>query len=463
MLADDRWAMTGDDGRWRAISVRTVTSVLVILTAGDALAQTPSAAAPTIQVGPNVYVSAGLEARPLTEPHLAAHPADPNHLLGATIVSSTTAAWSDEQHCAAFLSLDGGRTWTRHDFAVTVCGDPWVALTGQGTAVFTVLASHKSLPDSAPQLLVFVSRDGGRTWSEVPQSLGRGHDHQTATVDRDGNIYVLSGQGWRDADGKLRWTVFVARARAGRSYFDALHRFVPSNLNINAEGLAVLSNGAFVVSYSDFQRNVDEFRRGGILERGRTWIMVSRDRGETFSVPLFVTEQCGRSWTFLAADTSGGPHRDRLYHVCPNRDATAIQLHRSADRGEQWSDPILVEPAASKSGSRTHPQVAVNPSGVLGVSWLDTRDDPSGRCYAPYFTASRDGGQTFLPPARVAGSVSCPDSTHNGPAFQRWSKGGDYFGFAAAADGRFHVLWPDARSGRFQTWTGVVTVNAGRE
>lgn len=303
-----------------------------------------------------------------------------------------------------------------------------------------------------------MSPDGGRTWHDVPQALGRGHDHQTVTVDAEGTIYMLSGQGWRDADRKLRWTVFVARARAGRRHFDVLHRFFPSNLNINAEGLAVLSGGALVISYSDFQRNVDEFRSAGRLDRPRTWIIISRDRGETFSMPLFVTERCGSSWTFLAADTSNGAYRDRLYHVCPNREKTAIQVTYSANRGEQWSDPVVVESVATREGARTHPQVAVNAQGVVGVSWIDSRDDSSGRCHALYFTASWDGGQTFAPAQRVSSAPSCPDSTSNGPAFNRWPRGGDYYGLAAAADGRFHAFWADARSGRFQVWTAPVTV-----
>lgn len=67
----------------------------------------------------------------------------------------------------------------------------------------------------------------------------------------------------------------------------------------------------------------------------------------------------------------------------------------------------------------------------------------------------------FLPARRVASAVSCPDSARNGPPLQRWPRGGDYYGLAAAAaDGRFHALWSDARSGMMQLWTAAVTVNA---
>ncbi len=169
--------------------------LIALVTTLPALAQT----GPVIRVGENILVSRALEDRPLTEPHLVAHPTDRARLLGAAIVSSATAPWSTDQYCAAFLSQDGGRSWTRHDFPVLFCHDPWVALTFQGAAVFTALGRHLSLPDSAMRLLVFRSPDGGRSWHATPQSLGRAHDHQTVAADPKGGVFLLSGQGWRDA------------------------------------------------------------------------------------------------------------------------------------------------------------------------------------------------------------------------------------------------------------------------
>jgi hypothetical protein len=104
------------------------------------------------------------------------------------------------------------------------------------------------------------------------------------------------------------------------------------------------------------------------------------------------------------------------------------------------------------------PEVAVNKHGVIGVSWIDGRDDPSGRCDALYFTASLDGGETFLPERRVSSARSCPDSAANGGAFKRWPHGGDYYGLTAMADGRFHLFWADGRAGTFQLWAANVQV-----
>ncbi|MFW6079191.1 MAG: hypothetical protein ACODAE_06200, partial [Gemmatimonadota bacterium] len=89
----------------------------------------------------------------------------------------------------------------------------------------------------------------------------------------------------------------------------------------------------------------------------------------------------------------------------------------------------------------------------------DRRDDPSGECYAPYIAASSDGGETFSAPTRVAEEISCPDRDRLGFPGRRWPTGGDYFGLAPGADGRFHLLWPDARSGTYRLRSAAVSVD----
>lgn len=42
---------------------------------------------------------------------------------------------------------------------------------------------------------------------------------------------------------------------------------------------------------------------------------------------------------------------------------------------------------------------------------------------------------------------------------RRCPMGGDYFGWTAAADGRFHALWGDGRRGPFELWSTTVTVH----
>jgi hypothetical protein len=417
------------------------------------------------ELGEEVLVASGPNGRVLIEPHLATHPSDPDQLVGVSWVYPTEDGGRGAQQCATFRSTDGGLQWERQDLTSMGCGDPWISVSSRGIAVLTALGTHPSLPDSANHLLAFFSRDAGGSWHDVPQRLGEGHDGPRSLAAPDGTIYVVSGQAWRPGPEGSRFSIFLGRARPGRVYVDILPRLLPSNLNLNSDGFATLSDGTLVITYYDYQRPVPEggFRsRAGALEGRRLWAMVSEDEGHTFSIPFLMTEECWYRPTFLAADTSDGPFRDRLYNVCEGREQTSVLLAYSTDGGEVWSAPTPIEAPAREAGSRSEPQVTVNGRGVLGVVWMDGRDDPGGRCYAPYFAASSDGGLTFGPAVRVATELSCPDPALAGEAATgRWPRGGDYFGFAAGADGRFHLLWPDARDGAFELRTAAVSVRVG--
>jgi hypothetical protein len=90
--------------------------------------------------------------------------------------------------------------------------------------------------------------------------------------------------------------------------------------------------------------------------------------------------------------------------------------------------------------------IAVNPDGVLGVFYYSTEGQPDRQHFDTYFTASLDGGETFLPKARVSSQTSYPFGGGNlrpGPTVRtdarmtvlyttsglsRWPDGGDYIG-----------------------------------
>ncbi len=126
--------------RLRQFNVVAPTTVALAVVVGAASGQVQA-----IRVGPNLPLSQGLEQRPPREPHLAIHPTNPRHLLGAAMLGVVTDSFeemNDRLGCASFVSLDDGQTWDRHDFPLTNCYDPWVAITADGQAVFTALAIH---------------------------------------------------------------------------------------------------------------------------------------------------------------------------------------------------------------------------------------------------------------------------------------------------------------------------------
>ena len=107
----------------------------------------------------------------------------------------------------------------------------------------------------------------------------------------------------------------------------------------------------------------------------------------------------------------------------------------------------------------------MNRDGVVGVAWYDARNAGERYkhefvCLEIYFTASLDGGSTFLPEMKVSSEKSCPMRPQNEEVGWRFPAGGDYMGFAAAPDGQFVLLWADSRSEMYQLHTATLKVGA---
>jgi hypothetical protein len=403
---------------------------------------------------------------PVTEPHLAVDPKDSNHLVAvAIVVRKSDLSASD---CAAFVSLDAGTAWKRHDFSFLECADPWVAIGEDGTVLLTVLAGRQ---DAGPaDLLVFRSQDGGRTWLG-PLSLGTGHDHETIAVDRSrgpygGSFYVASQAYAEEPGGKTRSATFVVRSSDGGRTFHPPTRVLVSNLSLNTMNPVVLSDGTLLVPFEDYARPTDKGQLW--LERERSWILTSSDGGKTFSVPMLASEACQKSFGTLAVDPSSGPFRDRLYWICTSDHYENVLLHYSSDRGEQWTKSIRVNQGSGPSPYVRTPSVVVNRDGVVGIAWYDGRNGGARYkrefiCQEIYFTASLDGGKTFLPEVKVSSEKSCPMLPQNGEIGWRWPAGGDYMGLAADAEGQFVLVWADSRSEMYQLRTATLKVNSSRE
>jgi hypothetical protein len=134
--------------------------------------------------------------------------------------------------------------------------------------------------------------------------------------------------------------------------------------------------------------------------------------------------------------------------------------------------------------------LAVNKDGFVGLAWFDGRDTHGGQGgYDIYYTASVDGGRSFLPAVRLSSQTSYPGrgaaalpgpwqdlsrfpaaarKSLNLPAvgqilsfsspYEMRMLGGDYATMAADSVGRFHPLWYDARNGSFQLYTCSIRI-----
>lgn len=402
---------------------------------------------PTIIIGKEQHIDLGYPNHAFVETQLSINPNDPNHMLAGAIMVDPTK--EDVYWDVALTTFDGGKNWNFHQFGVPQAADPWGIITESGEAIFSVLGYSN--------LYIYHSPDGGRTWNSDSLDLGGAHDHQVFVQDRSGgpfdkSVYLTSIQGSN---------VFTARSDDNGKSFEVASKFKANNLNTNTLMPVVLSDGSFISSYVNFQRYSTEDAEW--LENEQTWIIKSTDGGKTYSPPLFVSEACGKGFDQLAVDRSNGQFNDRLYWLCAAPKDKALYFHYSPDKGNKWSKPFLLreimpEIVDERPKFNGAAMISVNKDGVIGIIWQERVRDPKTKCQYLYFTASTDGGETFLPPVRVSNAPSCPEAGNNGWAGNRWKSGGDYQGFTAKQDGSFQVLWSDSRSGYFQLYTTEIKV-----
>ena len=185
-----------------------------------------------------------------------------------------------------------------------------------------------------------------------------------------------------------------------------------------------------------------------------------------------------------AIDLSEGPFRGRIYQVGVDNagDRYNVRVIHSSDDGKTWSKPVTVNDNKVPA-DHANPTISVNNRGVVGVVWNDRRAHKN-ECYDLYFSASLDGGDTFLPNVTPGGKPTCSMATGNwapnaevsaypkteegqsveGQGFNvlmistRFPGGGDTQGLDSGADGTFHAAWIDGSSGVMRLATTPFTV-----
>jgi hypothetical protein len=462
------WHRSGFWMLWR----RLTTAALLIFSAASFVGQR-ALGAQDVRIGEVRVVARSTPDHPLYEPYVAIHPANPRRLVVAAIVSGPARGTFNErmrqQSCAAFVSDDTGRTWLRHDFATFTCFDPWVVIGRQGQTLVTMSASHSALPSNGPNGLVgFRSPDAGSTWEETPAGVSGDHDHPTLAIDqtagpRAGWIYLLSHRPTRGDDGRSRWGVYVARSRDGGKTFDDAVYSIPNNLHNLSEMGGVLGDGTLVATFVDatYARDTGATQRPSVsFDRRRAWMVRSTDAGQTFSIPLFITDACGPPPGFrlsaFAVDVASGSFAGNLYFACRAAGGGPIVVTRSRDRGESWSAPVGIAVTRPDSSSEERiPAIAVDGTGGVLVAWIDA-GRPARRCESRlYVAASINGGSSFSQPHIVSRSAACAEGT-----YVRSSTGGDYFGLVGQSDKGFRIVWSEMRDGVAHLLTTTVGVSA---
>ena len=481
---------------------------IIVLTALFAVDRVPESASAIVTVGPNVQVSASMPETMHGEGTIVADPSDARRLLVCSMIRDAAIG----EAVVGYLSTDGGARWHRTFESGTGehAVDPACGYGPEGAAYITYipLAEGSSLQVKLP---LFRSEDGGRTWR--PGGSTRYMDRDSLVVDQTngrfrGRVYV-HGTSYADSTTALRRHALALYTSldGGRTFSPRVERVALDRRSVADAGNAVvLSDGRWMTVFAEAKEFYDSADSNRVNRRQyfpvppepeNAWLraVTSDDGGNSLNRPVTISgwhvpnlySRYSNSVSAVAADTGNGPFRDRVYAVWPDTrfGGTDILLSYSADRGKTWSSPVVVNDDRRRtppSPNHLLPAVAVNPDGVVGVSWLDRRDVADRLAWHARIRFSIDGGETFLPsvvlsetPARFDGRERWPPTASTtGGGTPVYGGGllrmqifapihiylpGDYSGLTAAADGVFHPYWIDNRTGWHQVWTAAVRVS----
>ena len=231
------------------------------------------------------------------EPWVAINPTDPSNIIGAWQQDR----WSNggANGLVTGVSKNGGRTWTRTAPHFTRCSggnranggnyqrasDPWVDFSPDGTAHQISLSFNDS--NTLNAILVSRSTDGGDTWSE-PITLIRdtasnlSNDKEAITADPLDSNFVYAVWDRLDTDANLGPTFFSRTTNGGQSWEEARIIYDPGvDAQTIGNQIAVLPNGDLVNVFSLFTNQ-------SITAEANVAVIRSTDKGETWSDPIII-------------------------------------------------------------------------------------------------------------------------------------------------------------------------------
>lgn len=380
------------------------------------------------------------------EIHAAINPTDStNIVVGVITMFGSGGGGGAEATTSIYHTHDFGQTWqkssrtfrsTGFDFVVGG-GDPMFAFDSEGTLYYSWIDLTIDQSFQIRNAMSWASStDGGTSWrQETNDQIGAGilgnggssgemFDKQWMVVDRSGSerngrLYVGLVHSFRGS--QTSGGMGIRTKREGEPAFIDLTARVPGNdwaysqlasTVVDPEGkLHMMFFGSRLSDPGDMALWLS-----GSVDGGQS--MLPARRITDIQVPVFSAgQQSERVLGFrrertqpsshLAVDLSDGPHHGTLYAVWSGNGIAEkgtsrndIWFVRSSDRGQTWSEPMIVNDDGDAETGRGphdqfHPSIAVNDRGVVTLSWYDRRDDPANRLTHYYMAHSFDGGATF--------------------------------------------------------------------
>lgn len=393
---------------------------------------------------------------------------------GTTASSSSTGLPPEPAFNVQNISVSAdGRSETETHVAVSKDGVLAAAWIGQTTA-------------SRLRIGYTFSTDGGKTWTAPATASPGGTDlygDPTLIAADDGSFYLafLGFDG-----GFTKGAIYVAKAAAGSTTFDAAVRVTPATEPgpYDKPIIALTKNQTVVVSYTniatsalDLARSTDggaSFTRTHVLPTSvaslpytctdptsdRVWVVFhngvgislkwSEDDGATFPAANLTTVSLKPGENDVSTDDTVcvGKGNDVWIAYALSKDTTnpsnflykdySIRLAHSPDGGATIDSRIDVQDAGGGMYSM-EPALALEPNGAIDLSYVagNGAPDPAGSLR---WARSVDAGQTFGASTALATPITF-DLNRSAP---NWL--GDYFGFVATND-RIYATYADNQTG----------------
>jgi hypothetical protein len=467
-----------------------ISLIILFITIGSPLIAQQGSDLGSMHPGTSVQVSKELPNEPHGETEMATDPADASQLVACSMIFPNDSPTSE---VATYVSADGGKSWR---LALRTKGqeghESWDPDCRFGPSHLLYSLSEGSGPDYPDSYnRIDRSDDGGKTWENSTRLI---HGERSFIVvdnrpgPQNGWLYLY---GLREDTDSIR---VGYSTDGGKSFFTQILPMEKGFHDVNVGPGAILSDGSLVFPMPVMKQDVEDSQQGFRVQLPAE-IQLVRVQFQRPNWPLKVDiqkvapwfadfEPNGSYYTTLAVDPGNGPFRDRIYVVWEDRSSGRSQvfLSFSADKGKTWSHPrVMDDNVARQVGDAIHGPddlhgvVAVNPEGVVGVSWFDRREFQDNLGWDVRFRASFDGGETFLPSVKASNVDYDPGRGGRvflfggAPGLEVQSTntlsipwfvfhGGHTMGLAADANGGFHPLWIANPAGTPQLWTTDIAV-----
>jgi hypothetical protein len=396
----------------------------------------PTRMAPAV-VGRNVNVTKKTGAQ--SETSIAIDPTNSNHIYAQ---SNDLADFS--KYTAVYESFDRGLTWASSGFSVpTFCYDPWLDFNTAGDIFVGYECSDQRIA---------YKLHGSSTWvysGSLPAGSFPDRDmvvtDDTPTSPYFNSVYI----GYDDNGSSNRAQVMYSRNGQTGWTKSAGIDDTPTTFDVIGVNAAVANGGDVYATWEDYANG---FIKNDVSHNGgAAWgtdRIVHDFRLSTSSFFISIPPQPDRGvlpMPMTDVAPAGTTYADRLYVVYFDKDTdgssnTEIFLRYSNDGGATWSGEKLINDDTTDAW-HFFPSISVAPNGTIGVSFYDTRRDPTGRKTDVFWSYSTNGGDTWSANARVTGAQS--DESGFGDA----NDYGDYEGGDVSATGAFQFVWTDSRPG----------------